>query len=240
MKDARFGHGFWPYLLPYFAFLLLSEVGGRLPEGAWLAVLALKPLVPAALVAYFWRRGMYPELRGFGARARGLPLDLLVGAASGALWMAPYLLLPADLGEGLGSLWPDRSAGFDPARAGASLAPLALALRFVGYAGVTPVFEELFIRSFVMRYAEVFDRGGDFRDVPVARYTPRGLWVSAVFFVLGHVFWEWWVALPWVLATSAYFYWRGHLGAVVAAHAAANATILVAAVLADGPLWFFV
>jgi len=240
VRDARFGHGFWPYLLPYFAFLLLSEMAGRLPDSAWLPMLALKPLVPAALIAYFWRAGVYPELRGFGSRASRVPLDLLVGVLSGFFWMAPYLVLPSEVGDALGDFWPDRSEGFDPARAGADLAPLALALRFTGYALVTPVFEELFIRSFVMRYAEVFDRRGDFRDVPVARFSARALWVSTVFFTLGHVYWEWWVAVPWVLATSLYFRWRGHLGAVIAVHASANASILVAAWLADGPLWFFV
>ena len=52
--------------------------------------------------------------------------------------------------------------------------------------------------------------------------------------------WEWWVAVPWVIGSSLWFYYRGHLGAVILFHAAANATILLAAIWTDGPLWFFV
>ncbi len=69
-------------------------------------------------------------------------------------------------------------------------------------------------------------------------------------FTIGHVPWEWWVAIPWVALTNVWFYWRGHLLAVVAVHASANATIVLAALYLDGffgdgsggplSLWFFV
>ena len=116
----------------------------------------------------------------------------------------------------------------------------ALALRGFGYVIVTPLFEELFIRSFVVRFADVYDTRRDFRDLPLARFTVRSFWVSTIFFTLGHVFWEWWVAVPWVMASHWWFARRGHIGAVIVLHAAANATILVAAIWADGPLWYFV
>jgi hypothetical protein len=248
VKDDRFGYGFWPYLTPYVLFLFLSELSARLPESSWLAVLALKAALPAALIAFFFWHGMYPELRGFGAYWRGVPADLALGAASGLAWMVPYLVAPAGVANSLGGMelpvlgpvWPDPSDAFDPARAGAQWVGVALSLRFVGYACVTPVFEELFIRSFVMRFAEVFNTRRDFRDIPIAQYSVRSFWAVTVFFTLGHVTWEWWVAIPWVVASSLWFYYRGHLGAVILFHAAANAAILVAAVWMDGPLWFFV
>jgi membrane protease YdiL (CAAX protease family) len=191
---------------------------------------------------------MYPELRGFGAYARGAPLDIALGVASGLLWMAPFLVAPAAVGEALGRIelpllgvpWPDTTEGFDATQAGARFATLALALRGFGYVMVTPLFEELFIRSFVMRFADVYDKRKDFRDVPIARYTARSFWLVTLFFTIGHVTWEYWVAVPWVMATSWWFYRRGHIGAVILLHAAANATILIAAWWANGPLWFFV
>ena len=241
MKDDRYGYGFWPYILPYLSFVTLAQFSDRFPESWALAILLVKPAVPAVMIAFFYSRGMYPELRGAWKYARGFPLDVGVGLASAALWVAPYLLLPESLGETLGSFWPDRSEGFDPsAFGGTDNIELAILFRMVGYACVTPVFEELFIRSFVMRFADVYDKGKDFRDVAVARYSARGLWISAVFFTIGHVPWEWWVAVPWVLLTSLYFYWRGHISSVIAVHAVANASIFVAAVMTDGPLWFFV
>jgi len=239
---ARFGHGWWPYLLPYLLYVGLGEFASVFGERGWLPLLAIKPLGVAVLIVWFARRGAYPELRGFAAERVGISLDVAVGVASGLLWMAPYVLVPA--------LRPAPDGAFDAARAGAQWAGLALGLRFAGYVLVTPVFEELFIRSFAMRYAEVFDTGRDFRDVPIAHYSPKSLLISSVLFTLGHAFWEWWVALPWVVLTSLWFYRRGHLGSVIVVHAAANATILLSAVLASGvfpdgqggtlSLWFFV
>jgi hypothetical protein len=248
VKDDRYGYGFWPYIVPYAAFVLLSQLSDRFPDDWWLLLLAVKPALPLALIAFFYSRGMYPELHGFGAHARGVPLDVLVGLGSAAVWMAPYLLAPPAMGEllrgvdvpVLGTPWPDTSAGFDPARAGAAFAPLALGLRAFGYVIVTPLFEELFIRSFVMRFAAVYDSGRDFRDVAIAHYTARSFWVTTVFFTLGHLFWEYWGAVPWVIGTTLWFYRRGHLGAVIVVHATANAAVLAAAVWADGPLWYFV
>lgn len=241
MKDDRYGYGFWPYILPYLSFVTLAQFSDRFPESWALAILLVKPAVPAAMIAFFYSRGMYPELRGALKYARGFPLDVGVGLASAALWVGPYLLLPESLGDTLGSFWPDRSEGFDPAAfGGPDNIELAILFRMIGYACVTPVFEELFIRSFVMRFADVYDKGKDFRDIAVASYSARGLWISAVFFTIGHVPWEWWVAVPWVLLTSLYFYWRGHIGSVITVHAVANASIFVLAVMTDGPLWFFV
>jgi membrane protease YdiL (CAAX protease family) len=91
-----------------------------------------------------------------------------------------------------------------------------------------------------MRFADVYDTRKDFRDVPIARYSARSFWIVTLFFTLGHVPWEYWAAVPWVMVTNLWFYRRGHIGSLIALHAAANATILVAAVWADGPLWFFV
>jgi CAAX prenyl protease-like protein len=235
-------HGWWPYLAPYLSFIGLAEIGGRLPEAAWLPLLAIKPAVPVALMLYFASQGAYPELRGFARKAAGVPLDIAVGFASALLWMAPYVAIPA--------LRPDLDSAFDPARAGAEFAGLALGLRAIGYALVTPFFEELFIRSFVIRYADVYAKAKSFSEVPMARYSLPGFLVSTAIFTIGHVPWEWWVCVPWVMGTTLYFYWRGHLGAVIVVHAVANVTILLAAMFAsdrfpDGqggvlPLWFFV
>ena len=42
------GHGWWAYLLPMFVFLGLGELGGRFPEAAAPAFLALKVLLEKA------------------------------------------------------------------------------------------------------------------------------------------------------------------------------------------------
>ena len=69
--------------------------------------------------------------------------DLGVGVLLAGVWMAPYVIFPSIRPE-------DVNGGFDPEMLGVALAPAVMALRFVAYAGVTPVFEELFMRSFVI------------------------------------------------------------------------------------------
>ena len=67
MAQAR-EHGWWPYLAPYGAFLLLVEFAARAPESFAIPALALRVLVPGALLLWFWRAGRYPELRGYRLR----------------------------------------------------------------------------------------------------------------------------------------------------------------------------
>ena len=239
--NERQGHGWWPYLLPYFSFLLVVEIGRGAPGAAGL-ILVAKPVVPAAIVVYFARRGSYAELRGFTLAGPGVWLDVALGVALAVLWMAPYIVFDG--------LRPDPIDAFDPAQLGAALAPAVVAVRFAGYAFVTPVFEELFIRSFVMRYAEVFNKPLDFRDVPIAHFTLQSFLIASLVFTAGHVPWEWWVAIPWVVVTNLWFYHRRHLMAVIVVHGVTNASILVFVTLGNGlftrgdggplSLWFFV
>ena len=236
LEAERSGHGWWPYIGPYFAFLLIVQVGGEFPESWLLFLLLLKLAVPAGLMISAFVRGVYPELRGYRVLSGGAALDVLVGLASALLWVVPYLLIPALSRPGPGE-------GFDPTQAGEALIPVTLSLRMLGYGLVTPFFEELFIRSFVMRYSDVYDRPVDFRDVPIARYTARSFWITVVVFTAGHVPWEWWVAIPWAAVTNLWFYHRRHVMAVVVVHAVANASILVAAIAAPAlgiDLWYFV
>jgi membrane protease YdiL (CAAX protease family) len=242
------GHGWWPYVLPYFAFMLTGEFAAGLPESAAPVMLFVKPGVPAALMLYFWRGGAYPELRGFRFLSLGALLDVLLGIALAGLWMAPFLFFPSLLVFEF--MRPDTEVGFDSALLGASLVPLALGVRMLGYGLVTPFFEELFIRSFVMRYAVVYRGDGDFRDVPMALFTWGSFITTLVILTFTHVPWEYAVMFIWSLCTNLWFYYRKHLFAVIIAHGVTNASILLAAILAEGSfldsegnplsLWFFV
>lgn len=242
MDSARNDHGWWPYWAPLFSFLLLLSFAARFGERGAAFVLPVQVLLPAACFAWFWRRGAYPELRGAAHwRAAPLALDFALGAVAGLLWMLPYLFFPA--------LRPEPGSGFDAALWGESLRPLALALRLLGYACVTPIVEELFMRSWLLRYAHVFDRPIDFRDVPLAHYSRRSLAILALFFTLGHQPWEWPVALVWLLATTAWFYRRKSLPGLIVLHAGSNLAIYASVVFGSahwndwsgetGGLWFF-
>jgi len=235
------GHGWWPYLLPMVLFLGLGELTARLPEAAQPWMLPLRVLIPGGLLLYYGHRGLYPELRGFRADARGVALDVLVGLAGAAVWMAPYLWFA--------NLRPDADQAFDPGQLGPSLVWLTLGIRVVGYGVVTPFVEELFVRSWLLRYVDVFDKAVDFRDVPIARFTVRSFTVVLVYFTFSHMPWEWPVAFLWVLGTMLWFYHRGHLASLVIVHATSNLAIFFFVLTMTGrltdasgaplDLWFF-
>lgn len=238
MRERQEGHGWWPYLVPYVAFTLAVTVSSRLPAawGPWL--LAVKPAIPAALIVYFHRRGCYPELRSIRWQPGWMLLDVLVGIVLAVQWMGPYLVVEA-------LPRPPSEDGFDPMMAGESMVGMMLALRFVGFAMVTPLFEELFIRSFVIRVADVYADRGDFRNVPIGHYSRVSFVASVVIFTIGHQFWEYPVAVVWVALTNLWFYLRKDLGSVILLHATTNATILLYVILATGgtpgsPLWVFI
>lgn len=201
-------------------------------------MLAIRVVVPLAVVAFFYARGCYPELKSrFGPRT---VLDLVVGVALAIVWAGPYVFFPA--------MRPDFADAFDPAMAGADWTNVVLALRMIGFAAITPVIEELFMRSFVMRYADVYDSDESFRSVPIARYTIRSFLVVVAVFLATHAMWQWPVMLVWAALTNLWFYYRKDLMAVIVVHAATNASLLLTAIFlsdrfSDGaggmlPLWF--
>ncbi|WP_160148208.1 type II CAAX prenyl endopeptidase Rce1 family protein [Rubripirellula obstinata] len=231
----------WPHVLPMMSFLLLIEIGGRISDDDSFGMLAVRVVVPLALLVFFWWRGDYPELR---FRVTGMTVaDAALGTILAAAWIGPFLLFPA-LRPTIGD------SAFDPAMAGQSLIPLVLSLRMLGYAVVTPWMEELFMRSFVMRFADTYADGGDFQDVPIARFTWHSFAVVMVVFLATHLMWEWPVMFVWSLITMLWFYYRKDIFALIVVHAFTNGAILIAAIFfsdsfpaGDGtmlPLWFLV
>ena len=237
-KRRLTGYGWAPYWFPMLAFLGLVELGGRLPDGGGLGLLGLKVALPGGLVFWYAARGRYPELRGLGPSS-GIALDVLVGLLGAALWVAPFLLFDGLRPEG---------AGFDAGAYGA--AGWALALRGLGYALVTPFVEELFVRSWLLRFLDVFDTREDFRKVPIARFRWRSFVLTTLYFVFSHQSWEWGVMAGWTLLTMAWFYHRRSLMALVVAHAVTNGAIFLFVLACDGrftdaagapiSLWFFI
>ena len=230
--SQRAGNDWWAYLGPYGLFLVLVEIGGRLPDawaGAWLIV---KVVLPGALLLWFVRRGALPELRGYRPTPGQLAADVACGIGVAILWMTPFLLF-ADLPR------PEPSEGFDPDQLGESRRALTLGVRLVGFALVTPFVEELFVRSFLMRLVDRVDVDMDIRKVPIARFTWRSFLVTVVWFTLTHVPWEWGVACATGVIWNLWLYRRRHIGSVIVAHAVTNAAIWAAVVFGPGDLWIF-
>ncbi|MDH3520561.1 MAG: CAAX prenyl protease-related protein [Myxococcales bacterium] len=244
-KDRRVASTGWvsswgPYWFPMLAFLALLSISRYLPEAAAPWLFLLRVAVPGCLLLWYAWRGCYPELRGAPFTPGGVTLDVCVGLLGAALWIAPFVLAP--------SLRPENS-GFDRGVFGVSSQWFALLIRGAGFAVVTPFIEELFVRSWMLRYVDVFEGSRDFRSVPIGRFTWRSFLVVTVYFVFSHVQWEWGVMLAWTLLTMSWLYHRRHIAPLILVHAVTNAAIFFFVLLSDGrfvsadgqPLafWFF-
>lgn len=188
----------------YIGFLVAAPLlAPLLADERWLYVIQVSAV--AAALLWFWRQ--YGELAGAGGIAPGAwGLALLTGSLVFVLW------INADL--------PWLSAGsskpFNPAgEAGGLDWPLLLA-RLFGAAVIVPIMEELFWRSFILRWID----HADFMHVPPARISLRALLVSSVLFGVEHQLW-----FAGVVAGLAYgwLYQRtGNLWLPIAAHACTN------------------
>jgi CAAX prenyl protease-like protein len=231
----RADSGWVAYLAPYFAFLLIAELQARpLGEGS-LVLWGLRVLLPAGLLIHFARRGAYPELRGFRFGIGGVAADIALGLVIAALWVVPFeagwLAKDADV------------KGFDPNQLGPELRHVVLGLRLLGFAAVTPFVEELFVRSFLIRAAELvtisrkgveIDFDADFRDVPMARFAWKGFVATVVLFTFSHLGWQWPAAFVTGIVWNLWLYHRGHIVPLVISHATANLALFVATVYASG------
>jgi CAAX prenyl protease-like protein len=220
----------WPYVLPLAGFLAATAVEAQVstgPDGAvspvWYPLAyAAKVVIVSAIV---WScRASWRDLAPRPSLG-SLALAVVVGLAVIAAWVGldgRYPALPF-----LGG----RRASFDPtvlrpaARAG------FLAVRMFGLVALVPVIEELFYRSFLMRWVV----NPDFARVPIGTVTPAGLAITSGVFALSHPEW-----LPALLTGLAWGWLVGRTRSVAAcavSHATAN-LVLGIYVLATGD-WKF-
>jgi CAAX prenyl protease-like protein len=201
-------------LLPFAAFMLLLAARGTFPEdGSWGIdprwIYALTVLVVGGLLGWFWRD--YGELvRQTWPGGPEIALAVVTGLAVFALWI------------NLDARWMtigSPTATFLPLDAqGALIWPLVIA-RVIGAVLVVPVMEELFWRSFVMRWIQ----SAQFESVVPQSVGLKAVVLSTFVFTLAHTLW-----LAAVIAGLAYawLYVRtGRLWVPVIAHAVTNGAL---------------
>ena len=201
-------------VIPFATFMLLLALRGFAPEdGSWgfdpRWIYAAGVIVVGGLLAAFWRE--YGELaRQNWPDGRELLLAMAIGVAVFGVWIlfdAPWMML----GE--------PSARFVPLDAGGRLDGTLVAARWIGAALVVPVMEELFWRSFLMRWIQ----HPRFEAVDPRRVGLKAIVLSTFVFMLAHTMW-----LAAVIAGLAYawLYVRtGRLWAPVIAHAVTNGAL---------------
>ena len=202
-----------PYVAPMVAFLILTTAEGYVsgtegaPDPTWYPIAyAVKVAVVAALAWSY--RATWRDLRprpGLG----GLALSIALGVVVAGLWVGLDGYYPR-----FGALG-GRSA-FDP-----HVLPIAgrvgfLAVRLFGLVILVPLVEELFWRSFLVRW--VIDP--DFGRVPVGKVTPVAAAITSGLFALAHP--EWLPALLTGLAWAWLLHQTRSVSACLVSHATAN------------------
>ena len=212
--------------VPFAVFMLLLGLRGALPaDGPWGIdprwIYGLTVVVVGALLAWRWRE--YGELSAqTWPYAREALLAVAVGLAVFGAWIqldAPWMQLAAP------------SAPFTPVDAQGQLIWPLVAVRWMGAALLVPVMEELFWRSFLMRWFqnEVFE------GVVPQQVGLRAIVLSTFVFMLAHTLWL--AAIVAGLAYAWLYVRTGRLWVPVIAHAATNGALGVWVVATDN--WGF-
>ena len=169
--DSRAAAAWVPYVLPFALFMLLTEPARFYP--ALIPYLYIVKTVGVGALLWYWRGRYAADF------ARRLPVkDTGVAVACGLLVLAIWIVPEKFLYQF------DPGAGFNPfALAGSTASAMGLTgVRLVGASVVVPIMEELFWRSFLMRYLV----DPDFRSVPMGAFSGLSFLGVAILFGLEH------------------------------------------------------
>lgn len=196
----------WPRVLPFALYILILSsaplLGHLFTDLRWVYPLQ----AGAALAALIVFHRAYAELKTPLPGATDLGVALLVGALVFVAWIhldLPYLSFAA-------------GKGFDPRLADGRIDPVWAVIRICGAALVVPIMEELFWRSYVLRWIA----RPDFSGMHPAVAGLRGLALSSLAFGFEHSLW--FAGIVAGLAYGALYMWRGCLWSAVIAHALTN------------------
>ena len=160
-----------PYVLPFVLFLLLTEPARFFPSLAPFLYIAKTFIVGALL--WFWRHKYAADL------SPGLSFSEVLTAVFCGLLVLVIWILPE------GYLFQlEQKSVFDPYGLGQSQGAfiVLIAMRLIGAVVVVPVMEELFWRSFIMRYLIE----PNFRSVPMGAFSWLSFLGVAILFGLEH------------------------------------------------------
>lgn len=163
----------------YMLFILLHDlVGKTLPPGplaTHLIAVTYPVRILCVVAALVWLWGSYDELRG----DRFKPGNLLLSIGVGALVFVLWIHMDWDF-----AVMGDREA-YDPRTLPGGWFYPFVAVRLFGAAMVVPVFEEIFWRSFILRYIV----NPDFTSVKTGTFTWPSFLISAILFGTEHNLW---------------------------------------------------
>ena len=215
--DPALGRWPWlPYVAPMAAYVALTSLEGYLPKTApGAATIAFYPWVYAikigvVVLTMALSRSAWRDLRPLPSWP-ALGLSVAIGLAVALVWVGS---------DGYYPVWGTigARAAYDPMTLTPSSRVAFLAVRFFGLVLVVPLFEELFWRSFVVRWLIDPDH---FERVAIGRVTLAAAAITAGLFALEHPA-EWLPALGTGFAWAWLLRWSKSVSACFVSHAVAN------------------
>ena len=161
----------FPYVCPFAVFLLLTELGRFLP--GWIHIIYIGKTITVGGLLWLWRREYAADISPRLSLHEWVTA-FFFGLLVLVVWIVPEEYLPQF----------DSPSGFDPYAFGWPLIATKglIAVRLLGAAVVVPVMEELFWRSFLLRYLIK----SDFRSVHLGTFTWFSFISTSVLFGLEH------------------------------------------------------
>jgi uncharacterized protein len=220
-EPRRAGQSSWmAYVIPMALFMGLTFVEGYAPKYYIWIYFAKVLLVSASLFVF---RGVWKDIR---PDSRVILPAVLIGLLVFAEWVWLDKLIPyPHLGK---------RTGFNPFTeiTDPATRSVFIAVRLYGLALLVPVMEELFWRSFALRYAT----SPNWESVPIGTYSWGAFWIVAAVFGLAHP--EWLVAVICACAYALLLRWTRSLFACVVAHGVTNLALgLYVLVTRDWVYW---
>ena len=217
-----------PYVAPMAAFLLLTSAEDSLTKampGLWGYPIAYAIKIALVVIVAVLCRDTWRDLKPLPS-ASMFAVAIVAGLAVTALWI------------GLDGRYPaipllGKRSGFDPTTLPVPGRFVFLAVRFLGLVLVVPLIEELFWRSFLMRW--LID--SDFRTIPIGRVTRVAVVITSFGFALEHP--EWLPALLTGLIWAGLLAWSKSVFACVVSHATANLALGAYVLAMGGEAWRF-
>ncbi len=182
------------YLIPFLAYLLIRPAVSLFASDQ--IAYAVHVVVGIGLLTYFWKEYKLSLRFDFSS--------VIVGALIAVIWIGAEGIFP--------SLY---DITYEPGNM------LFLASKLIGFLALAPLIEELFTRSFLMRY--IISK--DWKSVPIGKYTLSSFIVTVLFFGFAHN--RWLIGMITGAILNLWLYKTKRIESCITAHAVANLGLAV-------------
>ena len=192
----------YQYIIPFILYMGITPILGWFIEDPTYAGYIIKTIIVLGTLIYF--RKKFTELK-----FNNYPLAIGAGVLIIVIWIGIDGLYP-HIGE---------PGEFNPFLFTGGFAWSVIVFKILGMILIAPLVEELFTRSFLLRYI-ISEK---FEDVPIGKYTLASFIITVAFFGLAHG--RWLAGLITAVILNLLLYKTKSIGDCVVAHSVANAVL---------------